>query len=323
MLFATIGTSWITDSFIESSKYINDIEIYAVYSRDKDKADAFKTKHNATVSYTDLDEMLRDDKIDSVYIASPNAFHYEMSKKCLLAGKNVLCEKPATVTESELIELYDIADKNNLIFLEAMKSIHSKGLEIIKNNMSKIEPVRSASIDFSQYSSKYPAYLRGELPNIFNPEMRTGALMDLGVYCVYAATELFGVPLYIKSDCQFLSSGADCSGTLIFHYPDNTVTITYSKIANGFIPSKILGEKGAITFKSVSKLIDIDLYLNDGSVSKLYEDIDENIVMSQEIKSFYDFCNNENLDHYEYCKKTALEVSRLMEITREQLKLGF
>lgn len=45
-------------------------------------------------------------------------------------------------------------------------------------------------LDFCQRSSKLDSYLEGELPNIFNPALETGALMDLGVYCVYPALAL-------------------------------------------------------------------------------------------------------------------------------------
>ena len=72
--------------------------------------------------------------------------------------------------------------------------MHSPARQILKDAVASIGNIRSASFDFSQLSSKYKALVNGELPNIFNPEMKTGALNDLGVYCVYPAVDLFGVP---------------------------------------------------------------------------------------------------------------------------------
>lgn len=323
MKIATIGTSWITESFIDSSKYIEDIIIYAVYSRSEEKAKAFAQKNNVEKYYFSLEEMLSDKNIDAVYIASPNSKHYEQAKMCLLAGKHVICEKPAVVTSDELKEIYEIADSRNLVFLEAMKSMHSDGLEIIKNSISELGEIRTASIDFSQHSSKYGAYKRGENPNIFNPEFCTGALMDLGVYCVYFALEIFGEPVKVISHTDFLESGADCTGTLIFVYEDKTVTITYSKTANGFLGSRILGENGAITVKSVSKLTGIDRYYNDGTTENLYPVIDENLVMSKEIEAFRDFIDGKNREYYDYCKQMAFSSCKIIENIRKDNNFGF
>ncbi len=323
MKIATIGTSWITDSFIKSSAYIPEAEICAVYSRDIAKAEKFATEHNVSLYYDSLDEMLSNNDIDAVYIASPNYAHFEQAKKCLEYGKHVICEKPAVVTSAQLSELYKIADSKNLIFLEAMKSMHSDGLPIILDEIKNIGDIRTAHIDFSQLSSKYPAYKRGEKPNIFNPELCTGALMDLGVYCVYFALEFFGKPHKVVSHSAFLESGADYSGTLIFVYDDKTVTVTYSKVANGFVPSKILGEDGAVTVKSVSKLTGISRYYNNGDIKELYPTVDENLVMSKEIEAFIDFAKGKNLDYYAYCKQISMDVCAIMEQIRKENNFGF
>lgn len=323
MNIATIGTSWITESFIDSSKYVNDINIYAVYSRSEDKAKAFAEKNNVQKYYYSLDEMLGDEKIDAVYIASPNSKHYEQAKMCLENGKHVICEKPAVVTSEQLKEIYELADSKNLIFLEAMKSMHSEGLKKIKDAMPTLGEIRTVSIDFSQHSSKYAAYKRGENPNIFNPEFCTGALMDLGVYCVYFALELFGEPQKVISHSDFLESGADCTGTLIFVYADKTVTITYSKVANGFLGSRILGENGALTVKSVSKLIGVDRYFNDGKTENIYPEIDENVVMSKEIEAFRDFINGKNNEYYDYCRQMAFASCKIIENIRKENNFGF
>ncbi len=318
MKIATIGTSWITDSFIKSCAYIDSAEICAVYSRSKEKSEKFASEHDVSLFYDSLSEMLANKDIDAVYIASPNAFHYEQAKMSLENGKHVICEKPAVVTGEQLRTLYKIADEKGLIFLEAMKSMHSDGLNIVKNEIKNIGDIKTASIDFSQLSSKYPAYKRGENPNIFNPELCTGALMDLGVYCVYFVLELFGKPEKVISHSDFLDTKADYAGTLIFVYGNKTVTVTYSKVANGFIPSKILGEDGAVTVKSVSKLVGINRLYNDGSVTELYPVVDENLVMSKEIEAFIGFINGKNADYYDYCKQMSVDVCEIIEQIRKE-----
>lgn len=323
MKFATIGTSWITDSFIKSSEYVASSEIYAVYSRNMEKAEKFASEHNVSLCYDSLSKMLSNKDIEAVYIASPNSFHYGQAKMCLEHGKHVICEKPAVVTSEQLREIYEIADRNGLVFLEAMKSMHSDGLAVIRNEIENIGDIKSGSIDFSQLSSKYPAYKRGENPNIFNPKFCTGALMDLGVYCVYFVLELFGKPEKVISHSDFLESGADYAGILIFVYPDKSITVTYSKVANGFLPSKILGEDGAVTVKSVSKLTGVNRYYNDGASKELYPVVDENLVMSKEIEAFIGFVNGANSDYYDYCKQMSLDVCEIMEQIRKENNFTF
>lgn len=323
MNFATVGTSWITESFIKSSMLVSEAQVTAVYSRFRDKGRKLADKYGIKTVYTSFDRLLNDNSIDCVYIASPNSLHYEQSKKCLLAGKNVLCEKPATVTADELKELYEIAESKGLIFLEAMKSIHATSLPILKEEIKNLGNVKTALLDFSQLSSKYPAYLKGENPNVFNPEFCSGGLMDLGIYPVYLAAELFGRPERILSHCDFLSSGADFSGTLIFIYKGVTVTITYSKTANGFTGSRILGDRGAVLIKSVSNLTGITKYYNEGKTREIFPEIDENIVMSEEIYNFIDFINGDRLEYYDYCRAISVIVSELLDEIRKSNNFKF
>ena len=183
MKLAVIGTGWIGKSFIDGLKFAPEFELFAVYSRSRERGEKFAKENGISTVYTSLDELAAS-PAECVYIASPNALHYTQSKKMLESGKHVICEKPITVTPDEFSELCEIADKNKLIYIEAIMYMHSPVRAALRETLGDIGKVWTAHFDFSQYSSKYPAYLRGGLPNIFNPAMATGSLMDLGIYCV-------------------------------------------------------------------------------------------------------------------------------------------
>lgn len=68
------------------------------------------------------------------------------------------------------------------------------------------------------------------MPNIFNPALAAGCLMDLGVYCVYPALDFWGEPERIQTTASFLSTGADGWDSAIFSYPELEVSITCSKV---------------------------------------------------------------------------------------------
>lgn len=318
--YATIGTSWITDSFIEGAKKVNGLTLFGVFSRSAEKAIEFAKKHNVKNSFSNLNTLADCKDIDAVYIASPNSLHYEQSRQMLLSGKHVICEKPITVTPDEVLELTKLAKEKGLVYMEAIMSLHTPALECLKKALIKIGKVTSAHLDFSQLSSKYPLLKDGEIPNIFDPDLATGCLMDLGVYNVYVALELFGLPEDIVSSSQFLHTGADCLGTAIFNYSDKQVTLTYSKLGQNHSGSYILGDKGTIVIESISQLTGIKIIYSDKTTDDVFACLDKSALMGNEAQSFYNYIISplKYSKEYENAQKMAIDVSRQMKTIRNQ-----
>ena len=90
----TIGSGVIVRSILDAVKRTDGIRLTAVYSRTEEKGRALAQDYGAEKVYTDMDEFLSSNAINTVYIATPNLLHYEQAKKALLAGKHVICEKP-------------------------------------------------------------------------------------------------------------------------------------------------------------------------------------------------------------------------------------
>ena len=325
MKYAIIGTGWIAKAFADGVKFAEGIEPYAIYSRTREKGEDFARQTGARKVFTSLEEMALCEELDAVYIASPNAFHYSQSKLFLEHGKHVICEKPITVCPAEFEELFALAKAKKLVYIEAIMMMHFPNKKLIENAIKNIGKIFSARVDFSQLSSKYPALVRGENPNIFNPEMATGCLMDLGIYNIYFALYYFGKPEKITSTCLKLDTGADALGTAIFHYSDKQITLTYSKVGQSRTATEIYGDKGTIVVESISKLVNIKVISNDGSEEIIAEDTEKEEVMSYEAKDFFRFIRNydECLDEYEKCGEFSLEVSRIMSEIRQQNDLDY
>ena len=190
--------------------------------------------------------------------------------------------------------------------------------------MPQLGRITSARFDFSQLSSKYPALLRGELPNIFNPKMATGSLMDLGVYCVYPALDWFGEPEKINVSARFLPTGADESCTAIFEYPDKLLTLTCSKTGQSHLGSEILGDRGTLVIESISKLTGIRLFTGNDS-RLIWGDEEKPTLMSGESMDFYRFIKDPEgpQKEYERASKLSLSVSRTMEKIRRLSGIRF
>ena len=216
--FATIGSGWITDSYIRGALDSGLWELAGVYSRTRERAQEYAKKHGARLTFTSVEDLAACPEIDAVYVASPNALHYQHCKTLLEQGKHVICEKPLCSHKAQVEELQAIANERNAVFLEAIMFLHLPQRKILEEALSQIGTVSLAKIDFCQRSSKLDAYLKGELPNIFNPALETGALMDLGVYCLYPALALFGKPESFQIHPLMLGSGADDAVDKVLRY---------------------------------------------------------------------------------------------------------
>ena len=131
--YGTIGTNFIVDRFQEAAMENPSLHYSAVYSRNQETAGNFAAKYGVETTYTDLNAFACADDLDAVYIASPNSFHYEQAALLLSHGKHVLCEKPVTSNARELEHLIQLAGQNNVILLEAIRSIFTPWQNIFPN----------------------------------------------------------------------------------------------------------------------------------------------------------------------------------------------
>ena len=320
--YGVIGSGWIAEEFVKGAQTVDGMCFAAMYSRTYEKGKEFAGKFGCDKIFTDINEFAESD-IDAVYIASPNLFHYEQSKLMLEKGKHVLCEKPITITPNEFTELYSLAKEKKLVYTEAIMMMHSPHTEKVKNALEKIGKITTAHFDFSQLSSKYKALKNGENPNIFNPEMKTGCLRDLGIYCYYPAVEFFGIPEKVTATAGFIETGADGYGTAVLHYPDKQVTLTYSKIGQDYLGSQIFGDEGTISIESISKLTGVKIHFADGSKEEIQGEIDKHILMAYEAKNFYDFITayEKNLSKYFEINEKIFEVNKLLSEVKNLCKI--
>lgn len=315
MRYGVIGTGWIAKSFIDGARMLCGSEFAAVYSRTEESGGRFAKENGIPKVYTDIFEFAKGG-FDAVYIASPNRLHFEQSKLMLENGKHVICEKPITVEPEELEELQALARKNGLIYVEAIMYMFNPARNLLKDSLSKIGKITSAHFDFSQLSSKYPAYCQGRLPNIFNPALATGCLMDLGIYCVYPALDLFGIPQKITACAHFMGSGADGSGNAALLYADKLVNFTYSKLGQDRLGSQIFGDEGTITIESISKLTNMKLISKSGDIQEIVGDIAKEKLMGYEAAEFERFIADPSDPYYAVTSERALQVSHIMKEIR-------
>ncbi|XZJ12186.1 Gfo/Idh/MocA family protein [Clostridium perfringens] len=200
-----LGPGNIARDFAQALNRVNG-EVYAVASRNKERAEKFARENNVNKAYGSYDEIIKDKDIDVVYIATPHSNHYEYIIKSLNNNKHVLCEKAITVNERELEEALKIAREKNLVLEEAMTLFHmpvyEKVIKKINNeDLGKVNMVQVSFGSFKEYD---------ENNRFFNLDLAGGALLDIGTYALsFARYFLSSMPEEILSTVKKAKTGVD------------------------------------------------------------------------------------------------------------------
>jgi scyllo-inositol 2-dehydrogenase (NADP+) len=320
--FGIIGTNWITESFIQAASMVEEFTLAAVYSRSKEKAEAFAQKYKAEHIFTSLTEMAESDLIDAVYIASPNSLHAEQSILFLNNKKHVLTEKAFASNVKEAEAMISAAKENNVLLMEALKTTMLPNFKSIQENIHKIGKVRRAFASYCQYSSRYDAYKEGNILNAFKPEFSNGALMDIGVYCIYPMVALFGKPQSVKASSYMLESGVDGEGSIILTYEEMDIVLMYSKITNSLIPSEIQGEDGNILIDQMNTPKKIEIAYRNGEREDVSVQQKEE-AMYYEAKEFIETILAGKSESTINSLDLSLAVTEVMEEVRKQTGIVF
>ena len=165
---------------------------------------------------SDYAEVLSDEQTDAVYIALINSVHFDYALRALRAGKHVILEKPACLCASEFRQLADEARARRLMLFEAVTLLHLPAFRLLRDELlPQIGPIRHVECNYSQRSSRYDAYLRGEVLPAFDSVAGGGALMDLNIYNLHFAIALLGRPQHATYFCTRGFNAVDLSGTAV------------------------------------------------------------------------------------------------------------
>ena len=218
MKLGVIGTGAITRSMLTEYRQCDKFEITAIYSRKEETGRAMATDFSIPRVYTALEDLLADEEIEIVYVATPNSIHFSQTKAALLAGKHVICEKPFTPTVAETMELVVLAKEKHLMLFEAITLAHHPHYQYIRENLPKLGELKMVTATFCQFSSRYPALLAGNPSPVLNHAFAGGALMDINLYNVHFVVGLFGAPRSVRYFANRHETGVDTSGVLLLEY---------------------------------------------------------------------------------------------------------
>ena len=227
------------------------IRLYAVASRNLERAKDFAVKWHFEKAYGSYEELFADPEVDAIYVANPHAFHHESVIAALKAGKHVLCEKPAGCSREQLDDMINLACKNNLFFMEAMWTAFNPCLAEVKKIIEKDTIGEIKNID-SRFCNRNPY---DPADRNYDPKQAGGALLDLGIYNIYFAMMMADFsPVTAESSAVRMLKGVDAWNSVNLTFENGIVTSFQDAMdvpsTTGTHAAVIYGTKGFITIEN-------------------------------------------------------------------------
>lgn len=232
-----------------------------------------------------IDELLSIESIRLVVIATPNASHYPLAKQCLLAGRDVLVDKPFTINYAEATELVELAKQHGRLLTVYQNRRCDGSFRTVRQllDSGRFGRIALYELHFDRYrlETRQEAWREKAQPG-------SGMFFDLGVHLIDEVILLFGVPQAITADIRTERTGAvvDDAFDVTLHYPTMRAVLRSSMIAIApDLRYLIRGEQGAFVKYGIDPQEDA---LKRGKVPR-----DDNWGKEPKEKwgTFYVFCN--------------------------------
>lgn len=318
MKLAIVGAGMIVKDFLTMINSIPSIKLQAIVGVENDLAtmNELKEKHGIQAVFTDLNNCLETADIDTVYVAVPNHLHFSIAKQALLSGKHVICEKPFTLSLKELEELEELAISNNLILLEAITNQYLTNYEQIKKSISEIGELKVIECNYSQYSSRYDAFKKGDILPAFNPKFGGGALLDINIYNIHFIVGLLGSPNEVIYSAN-IKRDVDTSGILLLSYDNTKVICIGSKDSTAPIKTIIQGDEGSVVVNGPTNVIDnFDFIMNKEKPINIDKKVNSHR-MFEEFKKFEEVIDNKD---YDFAQTMMTHSKKVMAVVDQALK---
>ena len=234
----------IADRFAGDLKKTPGAKVVAVAARSAQRAAAFAAKHSIPRAYGSYEELAKDPDIDVIYVGTTHNFHREHTLLCLENGKHVLCEKPFALNAAEARQMIACAHEKKLFLMEAMWSrfnpTYMRAMRWINDGL--IGEVRMLKADFGFKAPWEPER------RLLNPTLAGGSILDVGIYPIALASNLFGLqPSHIQALAFLGTTGVDEQAGMILKYAHGQLALLSSAVRTR-IPNNalIIGTEGMV-----------------------------------------------------------------------------
>lgn len=238
--FAILGAGSIAGTMARTIARMPHVHAYAIGSRTLEKAQAFAAEHGFEKAYGSYEELVKDPKVDLVYIATPHSHHLPCMELCLDHKKAMLCEKAFTVNAAQARKILARAEAEGVLLTEA---IWPRYMPMARTLRDFAASGKIGKITHVYAELCYPVF---HVQRLWDPNLAGGALLDIGVYPLTFVANLLGSkPVSIVSDAQLSDLGMDQQNTILLTYEGGVrATVHSSSIHGSPRQAVIYGTKG-------------------------------------------------------------------------------
>jgi predicted dehydrogenase len=242
-----LGAGRIARKFASDLQLVEGAVLIAIGSRSQQSADEFANEFPVKYCHHSYEDLVRNDEVDVIYIATPHNLHYENTLLCLNNRKAVLCEKPFAINTNQSIAMINLAIEKKVFLMEALwTKFHPhyiKMQEMVQQSL--LGTITSVLVNFGfKPTSPVPARL-------FDPELGGGSIMDIGIYNIFIAMSVLGQPDHIDVAITPAATGVDEQCSILFRYNNGAMAQLFSTfLANLPTEADICGTEGRIKLTS-------------------------------------------------------------------------
>jgi predicted dehydrogenase len=243
-----IGTGLIASEFARDLALLPGAGIAAVGSRHPYTAAAFADTFEIPHRHRSYRDLVNDDSVQAVYVATPHPGHYAAALLAIDAGKSVLVEKPFTVNAAQARGLIDAAELRGVFLMEAMWTRFLPHVVAVRDVLAsgRLGEICTVSADHGQWFAEDSSF------RLFAPELGGGALLDLGVYPVSFASMVLGEPDRIASIGDRAFTGVDAQISVVLgHSTGAHAVLNASLRAHSQLRASIVGTDGRLEIDPV------------------------------------------------------------------------
>ncbi len=312
-----IGLGNIAHQFAKDLALVPDAELTAVGSRTITKAQKFAEQYTAKKAYGSYDELIADPDIDILYIATPHDSHSSLTIKSLEQNKHVLCEKPIALHYNEAIQMIKASKAQHKFFMEAFWTRFNPSVQeaLAKIKNKEIGEVKYINADFA-FNVGTP---QGRMIDI---STGGGSLLDMGVYPLFLAYVVLGIPDKILASANFYDTGADKQTSMILQY-DNAQSILHSSfVSPSDMVATISGTEGRIRLNAIwHETQSYALIKNNHSVA--YQFPTKGKGFTYEIEECHQCIRNKKIESEIWSHQNSLDLITIVDEVRKQTGLEF
>ncbi|MEM6885064.1 MAG: Gfo/Idh/MocA family oxidoreductase, partial [Verrucomicrobiota bacterium] len=251
-----LGPGRIAEKLCQAVSKSKTSTLQSVASRDLARAQNFAQKHSITHAFGSYEELLLDESIDVIYIATPHPFHAKWAIRCAEAGKHILCEKPVAMNMQETQAILQATEQHDVFFMEAfMYRCHPQTRQVVDWIQSGIiGQVRMVEAHFGFHCGSDTS------SRLLSKELGGGGILDVGCYPMSFVRLIAGIhaglpfqePESIKAvGTLHPETEVDIWSSAVLQFPDDvTAQISCSMQAMLGNGARIIGSEGSITVGS-------------------------------------------------------------------------